>query len=67
MVGRKSPRAHDGPYRLCVPAPDLSRAVGVPPPWLARTRERAKLHGTPRPNGSNPARFSQQRGWHCPR
>jgi hypothetical protein len=67
MVGRKSRRVHDGPSRLCVSAPDLSRGVGVPRPWLARTRERAKLHGTPHPNGSNPARFSQQGGWRCPR
>jgi hypothetical protein len=63
MVGRKSRRVHDGPSRLCVSAPDLSRGLGVPRPWLTRTRERAKLH----PNGSNPARFSQQGGWRCPR
>jgi hypothetical protein len=39
----------------------------VPPPRLARTRERANLDGTPHPNGSNPARSNQQDGLRCPR
>jgi hypothetical protein len=67
MVGRKSRRAHDGPFRTRVAAPDLSRAVDIPPPRLARTRESANLDGTPHPNGSNPARFSQQGGRRSPR
>jgi len=63
MVGRKSRRAPDGPSRLRVSAPDLSCALDIRSPEArSDPRTRAKLDGTPHPDGSNPTRFSQQGG-----
>ena len=53
-MGRKSRRALDGPFRPRLSAPDLSRAVDVPPteacsdpttrqPWVARRTPTAQI------------------------
>jgi hypothetical protein len=55
-VGRKSRRAVDGPFRLTICAPDLSRAVWLRPRCLDCPGNDNDLGITARTHGSNPAR-----------